>query len=124
MSQFKHTHTHKHTTLRQLLSMGSIGVGLGRTTLTSSLPHSRTDHSSSTRARTKPATHQASALNMDFNPETGAETFFELEIIRFSVANETFKIQYLVKPNILPPIFDFSEGLIRRTFKCQKSTQI
>lgn len=33
-----------------------MGVGLGRTTLMSSLLHSRTDHSSSTRARIKPET--------------------------------------------------------------------
>lgn len=48
------THT---DTLTQLRSMGSIGVGLGRTTPTSSLPHSRADHSSMTSARTKPKTH-------------------------------------------------------------------
>lgn len=41
-----------HVTLRQLLSMGSMGVGLGRTTLMSSLLHSRTDQSSTTRAWT------------------------------------------------------------------------
>lgn len=60
-----HSHV-THSTLRQLLSMGSIGVGLGRTTLTSSLPHSRTYHSSTTRAWTKPATqHQSSGFSLE-----------------------------------------------------------
>lgn len=41
-------------TLRQLLSMESMGVGLGRTTLASSLPHSRADHRSTISNLTKP----------------------------------------------------------------------
>lgn len=41
-------------TLWQILPVWSMGAGLGRTTLTSSLPHSRADHSSTTSARTKP----------------------------------------------------------------------
>lgn len=41
-------------TLWQILPVWSTGAGLGRTTLTSSLPHSRADHSSTTSARTKP----------------------------------------------------------------------
>lgn len=46
--------------------MGSMGVGLGRTTLISSLPHSRTDHSSTTSARTKPATqYEAGGFYVD-----------------------------------------------------------
>lgn len=45
----------RHGTLKQLRSMGSMGVTLGRTVLASSLLHSRTDHSSAIRALTKPA---------------------------------------------------------------------
>lgn len=52
--------------------MGSMGVGLGQTTPTSSIPHSRTAHSSTTRARTKPAT-QASGIDMNMNGEETTE---------------------------------------------------
>lgn len=45
----------KGQTFRQLLSIGSIGVDLGWTTLTSSLPHSKVDQSSTTMAWMKPA---------------------------------------------------------------------
>lgn len=86
VSQFNLSHSHTHT-LRQLLSMGSMGVGLGRTTLISSLPHSRTDHSSITSARTNPATkHQAGGFNMDLYRVDTQTLSCDLKIIRFYVA--------------------------------------
>lgn len=76
--------------------MGSIGVGLGRTTLTSSLLHSRVHQSSRISARTKPAAENTKTKELEAKNE---EDLIDLMKVNFkSVIFKTMPNIFKTKP--------------------------